>query len=476
LLGFEEAKSKSPLLPIATFSLQDGCSFLSFAPSGLALLTANQVGDTTSVWDLMRVTDATTASTVPLSGGSSLQYATGLIRKITSFSRMSPSSIIDVQWAPHGNRIGILTDKATVHLHELPRFDFLAIVPKSPAVSPAILGREFPSPSSSPQQLADGGWIGNVKSGWQNVSDRFSSIRTPSEGGGLVNSTRQSLGQAGVTARYVGTRVMRNGYNQAWEGAYNLRHASDNKIRLKTSQCPVKPGNFAWLSGKEEGLLSTVSDGVLSVHTIRSQFHTQGKRLIVTLEASKKSGQDQTLPGISAISLPPAILGSLDPQGRYGSCARSGVHGFWTLDRQGGMRSAADATPHEPPTVNTQDKDTCPQYLPLHRHRGVDLFTHDDQNQTKLALVMGASGSDQPWVFGLQLPSTTKVTAPSTTSAHGFNHDDMNRGVGDIVGQMDDFDLEDTRTITSSRRSDKFGASDLDGFQDVLDQDRRNNR
>lgn len=476
LLGFEEAKFKSPLLPIATFNLQDGCSFLSFAPNGLALLTTNQVGDTTNIWDLMRVTDARTASTTLLSGGSSLQYATGMIRKITSFSRMSPSSIIDVQWAPQSNRIGILTDKATIHLHELPRFDFLASVPKSPSTSPAILGREYPSPSSSPQQLADAGWIGNVRSGWQNVSDRFSSIRAPSEGGGLVNSTRQSLGQAGVTARYVGTRVMRNGYNQAWEGAYNLRHASDNKIRLKTSQCPVRPGSFAWLSGKEEGLLAAVSDGVLSVHTIRSHFHTQGKRLIVTLEATKKSGHDQTLPGISAMSLPPAILGVLDPQGRYGSCARSGVHGFWTLDRQGGVRSVADASPQEPPSVNLQDKDTCPQYLPLHRHRGVDLFTHDDQNQNKVAQALGASGPDRPWVFGLQLPSTTKITAPSTRSAHGFNHDDLSGEVVDIVGQMDDFDMEDTSTITSSRRSGKFGSSDLDGFEDHLDHDRRSNR
>lgn len=476
LLGYEEGTFKSPLLPIATFNLQDGCSFLSFAPNGLALLTANQVGDTTNIWDLMRVTDATTASTVRSSSGSSLQYATGLIRKITTFSRMSPSSIIDVQWAPQGNRIGILTDKATVHLHELPRFDFLASLPKSPSASPAILGRELPSPSSSPQQLGDVGWMGNVKSGWQNVSDRFSSMRVPNEGGGLVSSTRQSLGQAGVTARYVGTRVMRNGYNQAWEGAYNLRHASDNKIRLKTSQCPVKPGSFAWLSGKEEGLLSTVSDGVLSVHTIKSHFHTQGKRLIVTLEATKKSGQDQVLPGISALSLPPAILGALDPQGRYGSCARSGVHGFWTLGRQGGMRSVGDAISHEPPSINTQDKDTCPQYLPLRRHRGVDLFTHDDQNQNKLAQALGASEPDQPWVFGLQLPSTTKITASATRSAHGLAHDDLNGEVVDIVGQMDDFDMEDTRTITSSRRSDRFGSGDFDSLQGHLDHDRRNNR
>ena len=476
LLGFEQAKFKSPLLPVATFNLPDGCSFLSFAPSGLVLLTSNQVGDNTVVWDLMRLTDATTASVIPSSGGSFLPYASGVIRKMTNFSRMSPSSVIDIQWAPQGNRIGILTDRGTIHLHELPRFDPLAISPKSPAASPAINGRELPSPSSSPQQLADAGWMGNVKSGWQNMSDRFSSIRAPSDSGGLVNNTRQSLGQAGVTARYVGSRVMRNGYNQAWEGAYNLRHASDNKIRLKTCQCPIKPGNFAWLSGKDEGLLSTVSDGVLSVHTIKSHFHTQGKRLIVTLDASKRAGQDQTLPGISAVSLPPAVLGSLDPQGRYGSCARSGVHGFWTLDRQGSVRSGSDRS-HEPPSVNTQDKDTCPQYLPLHRHRGVDLFMYDDQNPTKLTKALGASGADQPWVFGMHLSSTTKVTAPSVASTFDFNHDDLNRGVGDIVGQMDDFDLEDTRTITSSsRRSHRLDSSDIEPFQHHLDPERRGNR
>jgi hypothetical protein len=41
--------------PLATFKVPHGCSFLSFAPSGLALFTASSKGDVQSVWDLMRI-------------------------------------------------------------------------------------------------------------------------------------------------------------------------------------------------------------------------------------------------------------------------------------------------------------------------------------------------------------------------------------------------------------------------------------
>lgn len=443
LIDFEAGLVKNPLAPLATFTLVDGCSFLSFAPSGLGILTTNQVGDSSTVWDLMRVTDARAA--LNLSTTSQIPHASGLVRKVVSFSRLSPSTVVDVRWTPTSNRIGILTSKGTLHLHELPRHDPLSTAIRSPA-SPANIPRtDLPSPSTSPQDLPSG-WINGVRSGWQNVSGRLTAIRSASEsGGGLVTSTRQSLNQASVAARYASGRAVRNGYNTALEGAYSLRHSQDNKIRLKSLHHAVKPGCFRWLSGKDEGLVSTVADGTLCTYAVKSNYHVQGKRTIVVLDASRKAGPVQTLPAISATRLPPAVLGWLNPEGPHASCAKSGVHGFWTLNRD-----ASSVSPPVRPAQTAgsvqQDKETCPQYLPLHRLKQVSLYTFKERDVKATQRALGMGLGDEQWCFGQPLNSVEKVSVQQSRAPRSYDADE--RTFDGMIGQMEgeDFSLDDGMT------------------------------
>lgn len=440
LSDFENSRVKNPLAPLATLSLADGCSFLSFSPVGLTLLTTNQVGDSSTIWDLMHITDSHAAANMS-SANSQISHASGMVRKVVSLTRLSPSIVVDVQWTPASNRVGILTSKGTLHLHEMPRQDSLSSTFRSPTSPASIPRSDLPSPSSSPQDLSSG-WINNVRSGWQNVSGRLTAIRSVSDSnGGIVSSTRQSLNQASVAARYASGRAVRNGYNSALEGAYSLRHSQDNKIRLKSLQHVIRPGCFRWMSGKDEGLISTVADGVLCTYTVKSNYHVQGKRTIVVLDASRKAGPVQTLPLIAATKLPPALLGWLQPDGPHASCARAGVHGFWTLNRESSSISPGPRIDLTSSTVQ-QDKETCPQYLPLHQLKQVNLFTYDERNLNAAQKALGVSIDSDPWCFGQPLGiHQSKVNVAPSRAA--IVHDTTESAFEDVVGPMEDFSLDE---------------------------------
>ncbi|PNS21477.1 hypothetical protein CAC42_1256 [Sphaceloma murrayae] len=460
LMGFEAGVVKNPLSPLATFTLPDGCSFMSFAPNGLALLTSNQVGDSSTVWDLMRVTDARTAQSLTASA-SQIPHASGVVRKVVSFSRLSPSTVVDVKWTATSNRIGILTSKGTLHLHELPRNDLMSTAIRSPA-SPANIPRaDLPSPSTSPQDLPSG-WISGVRSGFQNVSGRLTAIRSASEtGGGLVSSTRQSLNQASVAARYASGRAVRNSYNSALEGAYSLRHSQDNKIRLKSLHHAVTPGCFRWLSGKDEGLISTIADGTLCTYAVKSNYHVQGKRTMVVLDASRKAGPPQSLPPIAASRLPPAVLGWLNPDGPHASCAKAGIHGFWTLNRDPNSQS-----PPIQPTFTAgnvqQDKETCPQYLPLHRLKQVGLYTYKETGIKSTQRALGMGLGDEQWCFGGSLTPVEKVTVQESRMAHAYDVEE--RAFDGMIGQMEgeEFRLDVGMTSTATYGTTRFGKQEED--------------
>ncbi|KAG8627025.1 hypothetical protein KVT40_004508 [Elsinoe batatas] len=455
LSSYDNGLAKSPLAPLATFTLNEGCSFISFSPSGLALLTANQVGDASTVWDLMRVTDARAALSLTAQH-SQIAHASGLVRLVATFSRLSPSDVVDVRWTSTSNRLGILTSKGTLHLHELPRHDSLSVAVRSPASPASIPRSDLPSPSTSPQELPTG-WISNVRSGWQNVSGRLGAIRSASEsGGGIVTSTRQSLNQASVAARYASGRAVRNGYNSALEGAYSLRHSQDNKIRLKSVHHSVKPGCFRWLSGKDEGLVSTVADGTLCTYAVKSNYHVQGKRTIVVLDASRKAGPVQSLPGISATRLPPAVHGLLNPDGPHNSCAKLGAHGFWTLNRDNAAPSPPVRAARTAGNIQ-QDKETCPQYLPLHRLKQVGLFTYMERSSTKVQHALGVQ-LKEPWCFGESLSPVDKVTVQQSKAPRSYEAED--RAFDGMIGQMEDFSLDNG--MTADPYGGRYGRSNED--------------
>ncbi|KAK8200945.1 hypothetical protein M8818_006264 [Zalaria obscura] len=243
LLEYAEGRVKNPLAPLATFQLPDGCSFLSFAPNGLSLLTTNHTGDLSVVWNLMRMNDSKAAHVA--ASDSSLEQCVGMVQTIARFPRISPSVVVDVAWTDENDRLAILTDKGTVHLHELPTTEFRLEAPHSPAVRPTSRA-EYSSPGTSPQpEVPTNGWMSNVRAGINGLHSQFAAARSRSGTNGFALPTLSTLGTASAAARHAGGRVVRNGihrgFDMAAEGAHHIRHAEDNKIRLRPSSQEVGP-------------------------------------------------------------------------------------------------------------------------------------------------------------------------------------------------------------------------------------------
>jgi hypothetical protein len=115
LVEAEETRTKTALHPIATIPAALGCSFLSFAPTGLMLMTVSKKGDYQHVWDLKRINYRRARKTTR-------EQPTGpYVRQVAHFTRMTVANVIDVVWsAPRIDKLAILTDKGTVHMYPMP--------------------------------------------------------------------------------------------------------------------------------------------------------------------------------------------------------------------------------------------------------------------------------------------------------------------------------------------------------------------
>ncbi|RPA79029.1 hypothetical protein BJ508DRAFT_150335 [Ascobolus immersus RN42] len=113
--------------PLASFRAPTELSFLSFAPGGLMLVTANKAGDVVFVWDLMRVLRKSSSVASASSSASITSSAAGQpeahreVRLLSHYTRLTASHIISVTWnpSPEGS-FTVLTEKGTVHFYNLP--------------------------------------------------------------------------------------------------------------------------------------------------------------------------------------------------------------------------------------------------------------------------------------------------------------------------------------------------------------------
>lgn len=422
LLEREELKLKGPsALPI-TFSLNDGCSFLSFSPNGLSLLATNHLGDESRVWDLTRMTDGRAALTDP--------SFVGTIRLASRYPRVSPSTVTDVVWTACGNRIAIITDKGTVHLYGLQPLDYKPYV---------IMQSTIPSPGSSPrEEVPVGGFMSNVRAGWQSIHGLATRPRNGS--GGIVST----LGSASAAARYAGGRAVRQGlskgFGMAAEGAHNIRHAEDNKIRLRPTKHSVSMKCVRWLHGRDRDIIATLCDGNLTLLAVKNVSHTQHRRTIVTPAVAKAPIYSKEVSQIPSDVLPPAVRGLLEPNGQHGDCAREGLHGFCVWDGQvspdaARRRASSVSINKRLATMPSQDKETTPPYMPFHRLMHVELST-PYITDAEPGRVDETTADD--WVFGLPLQPCKRVNSQSTYTEENHEADTTEGEVEDLVGKMDE--------------------------------------
>ncbi|KAL2074820.1 hypothetical protein VTL71DRAFT_8599 [Oculimacula yallundae] len=263
-----EALAQHPLSsssphPVATFRVPHGCSFLSFAPNGLALFTASNKGDIQFVYDLMRIQYSKSSF---LKGGvQGIGIQGPQVRQIAQFTRMTIARIVDVVWtSPHGERAAMVTEPGTVHVLDLPASAFAWPPPRRR--TSAQIPDEPTSEAGSAALTATGVATSAVSSLWTAARPLVSRQRRSSVG----ISARTVAGTAGH-----GTQALAAGISRsvgAATGKMNeMRKSASNKLHLPPSQNVPSRGCILLLNGKRNDSVVVLGGGIVRFYTIKNR-------------------------------------------------------------------------------------------------------------------------------------------------------------------------------------------------------------
>ncbi|CAG8951926.1 hypothetical protein HYFRA_00005731 [Hymenoscyphus fraxineus] len=258
-LAHHSSFSASPH-PLATFKIPHGCSFLSFAPSGLALFTASSKGDIQNVWDLMRIQYSKSSFLKGTYQGSDVRGPH--VRQIAQFSRMTIARIVDVVWAsPHGERAVMVTEPGTVHILDLPASAFTWPPPR----------RRMAPPKSEGETASTGFTASGV------ATNAVNSLWTAARP--LVSRPRRS--SASMSAKTVtahaghGTQALAAGISRsvgAATGRMNeMRKAGSTKLHLPRSTTIPTRCCVILLNRKQNDSVIVVAGGIVRLYTIKNR-------------------------------------------------------------------------------------------------------------------------------------------------------------------------------------------------------------
>ncbi|MCJ1334216.1 hypothetical protein MMC10_010923 [Thelotrema lepadinum] len=371
----QDAKAEVALQPIATFPLPGGCSFLSFNPSGLSLLTANAKGDVQYVWDLMQMVHPRSALL-----SSSKSDSGPVVRQVVRFSRVTVANIIDVVWlGPRGEKLAVVTDRGTVHLHDLPQSALQWPPPPRVAHVPDVKKQRSETVSVQPTST---GW----GSAFSAVSGGFSAVRTNP----LMGFGNFSLAQASAGAGVRSGKIMATGFSKSVEAATGLGnsliHMGETRLHIPGPSYTVNPGCVRWTTGKDAAIAIT-GNGL--VHTYRVIFRTQ------TSKNGKKKAHSVVGERIVELSIP-----ELNKHRKHQDedLPNDGitVEATWpSLPHASRAPSSGHATSKNP--LSFAEIDSCTPFQPFHMDRRVGMYAYTDASYKP--------GPYDNWVFGEEIPT-----------------------------------------------------------------------
>jgi hypothetical protein len=259
------AKGKHALSPIASFDLATGCSWVSFAPSGLHLLTVSRNGDVQNVWSLMRMKDAR-------AGPSSTGTAKPMVRNIFRSTRMTITKVIDVVWfEPHGQRFALLSENGTVHIHDIPRSRF-KWPPTRQTFGPKT-SKQSQNEESSPAPTGYGGLAMNA---FSSASQFLQSAHQRSLKGQLSLGVGSLALAPANFSKKAGKNLFKHGVKAITQGAHDLYTVKDNKLSLKTTLDVLRPRSIRLLTGRSlQGYLGVVAAGQVHLYQIKTVVSSQ---------------------------------------------------------------------------------------------------------------------------------------------------------------------------------------------------------
>lgn len=462
LLDAEETRNKNALIPMATIPAALGCSFLSFSPSGLMLMTVSKKGDYQDVWDLKRINSRKTRKTTrdPFTGPH--------VRQVARFSRMTVTNVIDVAWsAPRIDKLAVVTDKGTVHMFPMPASAFQwppprRVRPKAPAKP-----KEEPAPEGRGAAITSAmQTINGTAKPW------LDAVRARNSGGG----SRFSLSSLGVTPA-AGAKSGKAVAAGVGKSINNMRHAGDNKLALPTSPSGVKPHSVRWFSGRGRGSIALVSGGVLQIWRVQMRSST-GKSSNAT-SISKKKMAEFGLASIRDTTLPTAVAERLFPQLGDPEPAQ-GTYGEWLPRSLPARRPAAKGLTASPAPLSFSEIETNPPYQPFYTDRRVTRFiflrpleevqeSSSDNSPPMPGLTsdLHHDNDDSPWLFG-EDTEAFRVSSPATHT-YDSGKDDLVAGVAARMNKLilrdGEEEVEQVVVTTRRRRVKREGADeDEEGF------------
>lgn len=362
----QDAKPDLALRPATTFALDGGCSFLSFSPSGLNLFTASSKGDVQYVWDLMQATHLrATLNTAPSSKSINSQP---LVRQIARHIRVTVANIVDVIWrGPTGEKFAVITDRGTVHLHDLP--------PSTRQWPPlAVVRRSRISVNRDSEPIAPT----SISSGWNsafNTKPLFSAVRAnPLMGFGNLN-----LAQASAGASAKGGKIVAAGFSKSVEGMAGtvkaVRNWGETRLHIPGASEMLAPGCVRWLGGRDKEAVIVVGKDTIQVHRVALQSDGKGKGKYSAFRG--RLGDDLTVP--SPVDKVKDSDGKLD--------GVSATRGYWP-ESAAQHRTSASYASRNP--LSHAEIDSSSPYQPFHADSRVNLFNYASNSY-------GVGGS---WVFG----------------------------------------------------------------------------
>lgn len=402
LLQETQGRKTVEMNPMTTFQPPGGCSFLSFMPNGLGLLTANRKGDVQYVWDLMQMKYTKTS---PHSNSAE----SGRVRQVARYERLSPSSIVDLAWdGPTGYRFALLTKNRTIHIFDLPKTAFQwppptikKIRPTSAPIDPAQTKIEHdPAPS--------GGFLASAMSIAGRTQPMLASLRgrAPSISSGLTGAVPSGIGFASATTIRSGGRAMATGLSKslgaASETVTSIRHANQSRLHLRI---PARAGTFCWLRRDGKSILSILDESSVKNYYVRMTKPRDKMETVSVFDARKAVASK--LPKAAELSATRPSKNSTPPEVEDNDAEGLVLLGFWKVRP---MRDISARTPH--PLASAEIETNAP-YQPFHSDRRVSiaLLPGDTYPQGIQQGQRSKQRSEDKWVFGDEIMGNTQIIA-----------------------------------------------------------------
>jgi len=302
ILDIETLGPTTSLHHIATFSIPNGCSFLSFSPTGSSLFTASSKGDVQTVWDLMRI-QHTKASPIQATG---LLGSGGLrVRQVAQFSRMTVARIVDVAWTrPNGERAAMVTERGTVHLLDLPSSAFTWPPPRRRIKAEDGKGLAADGTTTSAVAIAS-----NALSSVREVA-RPLITRPRRSNSGVPQLAGGGFGEYAAHGGKVIAAGISHSLGKTGSAINQLRQTGENRVSLPTSAAIPGPSCVTWVTGRKEHALFVLGGGLIRVYPPRSRrSYAGGDKWTPRLSRY----QDFKVPQLPGDTFSPYIRRIIDP-------------------------------------------------------------------------------------------------------------------------------------------------------------------